>query len=216
MVNKELFEKMKQSIINGDKAEATQLAKGALEKRIDPLAAIDEGFIKGIEEVGECFEREEIYLPELVMGAEAMMAAAKVLEEVMKDRGEKPKTLGKALAGTIEGDIHDIGKNIVCTFFTVNGFDVVDLGVSVPSSHFVDKVKELKPDFVLLSALLTTILPAQKDVIDSLKRAGIRENVKVLVGGAPVSPDWANQIGADGYGENAIGAVDLAKKLIGV
>ena len=216
MNNKELFTKMEQSIINYDKDEAVRLAKMALEKGIDPTKAVDEGFVKGIQTVGDLFSREEIFLPELVMGAEAMTAATDILEEAIKKSGGKAKYLAKGVAGTVQGDVHDIGIRLVTTFLIASGFDIVFLGVDIPSSLFVEKAKELKPDLILLSALLTTTMPNQKEVIDSLKEAGMRENVKVLVGGAPISQDWADQIGADGYGENASAAVKVAKKLIGV
>ena len=216
MDNKELFAKMEQSIINYDKDEAVRLANMALEKGIEPVAAINEGFVKGIQAVGDLFGREEIFLPELVMGADAMTAATDILGEAIKKSGGKAKYLATGIAGTVEGDIHVIGINLVTTFLLANGFGIKFLGTNVSSSLFVDQAKELKPDIILLSALLTTTMPNQKEVIDSLKEAGIRENVKVIVGGAPVSQDWADQIGADGYGENAGAAVEVAKKLMGV
>jgi len=216
MDNKELFAKMEQSIINYDKDEAVRLANMALEKGIEPVAAINEGFVKGIQAVGDLFGREEIFLPELVMGADAMTAATDILGEAIKKSGGKAKYLATGIAGTVEGDIHVIGINLVTTFLVANGFNIKFLGTNVSSSLFVDQAKELKPDLILLSALLTTTMPNQKEVIDSLKEAGIRENVKVIVGGAPVSQDWADQIGADGYGENAGAAVEVARKLMGV
>jgi len=216
MDNKELFAKMEQSIINYDKDEAIRLANMALEKGIEPVAAINEGFVKGIQTVGDLFGREEIFLPELVMGADAMTAATDILGEAIKKSGGKAKYLATGIAGTVEGDIHVIGINLVTTFLVANGFNIKFLGTNVPASLFIDQAKELKPDLILLSALLTTTMPNQKEVIDSLKEAGIRENVKVIVGGAPVSQDWADQIGADGYGENAGAAVEIARKLMGV
>jgi corrinoid protein of di/trimethylamine methyltransferase len=215
MTNGEFFKNMEESIINMDKTEAAKLAKEAIRKGIDPITAIEKGFAKGIEEVGRRFEKEEIYLPELVMGAEAMTAALKILQKTIKGEGkEGPKTLGTAIAGTVQGDIHDIGKNIVCSLFVANGFKVIDLGADVSTSSFVEKAKELRPQFILLSALLTTTMPAQRDVIDALKKADMKNEIKVLVGGAPVSQEWADKIEADGYAENAIGAVNLAKRLI--
>lgn len=216
MDNKELFAKMEQSIINYDKDEAVRLANMALEKGIEPVAAINEGFVKGIQAVGDLFGREEIFLPELVMGADAMTAATDILGEAIKKSGGKAKYLATGIAGTVEGDIHVIGINLVTTFLVANGFGIKFLGTNVPSSLFVDQAKELKPDLILLSALLTTTMPNQKEVIDSLKEAGIRESVKVIVGGAPVSQDWADQIGADGYGQNAPAAVEAVKKLMGI
>jgi corrinoid protein of di/trimethylamine methyltransferase len=213
--NKELFTKMEQSIINYDKDEAVQLAKMALEKGIDPVVVINEGFVKGIQTVGALFEKEEIFLPELIMGAEAMAAATNILEEAIKKSGGKVKYLAKGIAGTVQGDVHDIGIRLVTTFLVANGFDMVFLGTDISPSLFVEKAKELKPDLILLSAMLTTTMPNQKVVIDNLKEAGLIERVKVIVGGAPVSRDWADQIGADGYGQNAIAAVEVAKKLTG-
>ncbi|HUS04292.1 MAG TPA: B12-binding domain-containing protein [Dehalococcoidia bacterium] len=216
MDNKELFAKMEQSIINYDKDEAIRLANMTLEKGIDPAVAINEGFAKGIQAVGNLFGKEEIFLPELAMGADAMAAATDILGEAIRKSGGKAKYLAKGIAGTVKGDIHVIGINLVTTFLVANGFDIEFLGTDVPSSLFVEKAKELKADLILLSALLTTTMPNQKEVIDNLKEAGIRENVKVIVGGAPVSQDWADKIGADGYGENASAAVDVAKKLMGI
>lgn len=216
MENKELFAKMEQSIINYDKEEAIRLANMALEKGIDPVVATNEGFAKGIQAVGYLFGKEEIFLPELAMGAEAMTAATNILGEAIKKSGRKAKYLGKGIAGTVKGDIHEIGIKLVTTFLIANGFDIVFLGTDIPSLLFVEKAKELKTDLIFLSALLTTTMPNQKDVIDSLKEAGIRDNVKVIVGGAPVSQEWTEQIGADGYGENASAAVEVAKKLMGI
>ncbi|MBA7637879.1 Glutamate mutase sigma subunit [subsurface metagenome] len=216
MGNKELFSEMEQSIVNYDKDEAVRLAKMALQKGIEPAAAIEQGFVKGIQVVGDLFGREEIFLPELVMGAEAMVAATDILGESIKKSGGKAKYLAKGITGTVQGDIHEIGIRLVTTFLIANGFDITFLGTDVSTSLFVDKVKELKPDIILLSALLTTTMPNQKEVIDSLKEAGIRESVKVIVGGAPVSQDWADQIGADGYGWNAPAAVEAVKKLMGI
>ena len=215
MDTKELFTKMEQSIINYDKDEAVQLAKMALEKGIDPTAAINEGFVKGIQTVGDLFGREKIFLPELIMGAEAMAAATNILEEAIKKSGGKAKYLAKGIAGTVQGDVHDIGIRLVTTFLVANGFDIVFLGNDISPSLFVEKAKELKPDLILLSAMLTTTMPNQKVVIANLKEAGLAANVKVIVGGAPVSQDWADEIGADGYGQNAVAAVEVAKKLTG-
>ena len=216
MNNKELFAKMEQSIIDYDKDEAIRLANMTLEKGIEPAVAINEGFAKGIQTVGDLFGKGEIFLPELAMGADAMTAATAILGEAIKKSEGKVKYLAKGIAGTVKGDIHDIGIRLVTTFLIANGFDIVFLGTDIPSSLFVEKAKELKTDLILLSALLTTTMPNQKEVIDSLKETGIRENVKVIVGGAPVSQGWADRIGADGYGENASAAVDVAKKLMGI
>jgi len=216
MTQEALFEEMRQSIIRGEKKKAADLARIATERGVSPLEAIDQGFARGIEEIGKRFDREECYLPELVMAADAMIAAMGVLEEAIKQGAERPKIIGRAVAGTVHGDIHDIGKNIVCTLFTINGFEVIDLGTSVPASAFIQKVDEVKPDLLLMSALLTTTMPGQKEVIDGLEQAGLRDSVKVIVGGAPVSQEWASEISADGFGRNAIEGVSLAKELLGI
>ena len=216
MNNKEIFAKMEQSIINYDKNEAVRLAKLSLEKGISPAEAINKGFIKGIQAVGDLFGKEEIFLPELVMAGEAMSEVSSILGEHARKSGGEVKYLAKGISGTVQGDIHDIGIKLVTTFLIANGFDMTFLGVDIPSAFFVEKAKELKPDLILLSALLTTTMPNQKVVIDSLKEAGIRENVKVLVGGAVVSQKWADQIGADGYGADVSAAADVVKKLMGI
>jgi len=216
MNNTEIFTRMEQSIINYDKEEAVRLAKMALEQGIEPAEAINNGFIKGIKAVGALFGEGDIFLPELVMGADAMSAVSDVLGESIKQSGGNVQYLARGIAGTVQGDIHDIGIKLVTTFMTTNGFDITFLGVDIPTSLFIEKVNELKPDFILLSALLSTTIHRQKEVIDSLKEAGIRENVKVMIGGAIVTQEWADQIGADGYGMDAVSAVAMAKNLMGI
>jgi len=214
MVYDELFIRMAQAVIDGEKEKAVELAQEALHLAIPPLEAINKGYIVGIQKVGELFEKGDFFLPELVMGAEAMQAALAVFEPELKKRQEERERLGTAVAGTVEGDIHEIGKRLVCTMLVANGFDVLDLGPDVSAETFIEKVRELKPDLLLLSALMTTTMPEQKLVIEALKGAGLRERVKVMVGGAAVSPSWAGEIGADGYADNAIEAVQVAKGLV--
>ncbi|HAL61419.1 MAG TPA: hypothetical protein DCP08_03320 [Chloroflexi bacterium] len=214
MAHDELFSRMAQAVIDGEKERAVELAQEALRLEIPPLEAINKGYIVGIQKVGELFEKGDFFLPELVMGAEAMQAALAVLEPELQKRQEVRERLGTAVAGTVEGDIHEIGKRLVCTMLVANGFDVLDLGPDVAAETFIEKVRELKPDLLLLSALMTTTMPEQKEVIEALKEAGLRRKVKVMVGGAAVTPSWAQEIGADGYAENAIGAVEVAKGLV--
>ena len=216
MNDTELFARMEQSIIDYDKEEAVRLAMMALEQGVDPAEAINNGFIKGIKAVGALFGEGDIFLPELVMGADAMSAVSDVLGESIKQSGGKIRYLARGIAGTVQGDIHDIGIKLVTTFLATNGFDITFLGVDIPTSLFIEKVNELKPDFILLSALLSTTIHRQKEVIDSLKEAGIRENVKVMIGGAIVTQEWADQIGADGYGMDAVAAVAVVKNLMGI
>ncbi len=215
MSTDELYQAMSQSVIDGEPEQAEELAHKALGLGLDPLEVIDHGYTRGMNVLGDLFTRGEVFLPHLVMGGEAMKAAIAVLEPELARRQQQRQVLGRVVIGTVAGDIHEIGKSLVATMLSANGFQVFDLGVDVPVSTFVEKVREVEADIVGLSALLTTTMLNQGKVIESLQEAGLREKVKVIVGGAPVSQSWAEQIGADGYSENAVGAVALAKRLVG-
>ncbi len=215
-MTEELFQKMAQSILDGDSDAAIALAKQAIEAGIDPLDAISKGFVLGVNQVGENFASGQAFLPELVMAGEAMKAAVSTLEPEMQKRGTSRQIFGKVVLATVEGDIHEIGKTLVGTMLSASGFQVYDLGVDVPAARIIEKVKEVDADLVGLSALLTTTMVKQKEVIDELDKLGLRKKVKVMVGGAPVTRDWVQKIEADGYSEDAIGAVGLAKNLVGV
>ncbi len=212
----DLYAQMKQSVIDGEMELAGELAQKGLDAGLSPVDILDLGFVKGIEEVGDLFGRGEFFLPELVQGAEAMKAAVAVLEPELDKLKEGRRTLGVAVAGTVAGDIHEIGKTIVCSMLSAAGFTVTDVGCDVPVDTFIAKVKELNPDLLLLSALLTTTMPNQQKTIEALKEAGLRDSVKVMIGGAPTTRAWADEIGADGYSEDAIEAVATAKGLLGV
>ncbi len=212
----ELFQSMAQSIIDGDPDLAAELARKAVEQGIDPLEAINKGFVPGVDYVGAQYEKGEMFLPDLVLAGEAMKAAVAVLEPEITRRGGQRQTLGTVVIGTVEGDIHDIGKTLVATMLSVSGFQVHDLGVDVPIGRFVEVARQVNADIVGMSALLTTTMVRQRDVIEALEDAGLRSRVKVMVGGAPVTRAWAEEIGADGYSEDAIGAVAVAKQLLGV
>jgi corrinoid protein of di/trimethylamine methyltransferase len=214
-MNEELFKKMAQSVLDGDSDAAVALANQAVAAGIDPLEAITEGFVSGVNQVGESFACGDAFLPELVMAGEAMKAAVAALEPEMKKRGTKRVMLGKVVLATVEGDIHEIGKSLVGTMLSASGFEVFDLGVDVPAAKIIAKVQEVDANLVGLSALLTTTMVKQKEVIDQLDKLGLRRKVKVMVGGAPVTRDWVQKIEADGYSEDAIGAVGLAKQLVG-
>ncbi len=214
-MDKELFQAMAQSTIDGEPDVAERLARQAIERGVDPLEAINQGFVAGMNYVGEQFGLGEMFLPDLVLAGEAMKAAVAVLEPEMVKRGTERQTLGKVVLGTIEGDIHEIGKTLVGTMLSASGFQVYDLGVDVPVETFVEKARQVNADIVGLSALLTTTMAGQRDVIEALDDLGLRPEVKVMVGGAPVTSGWADEIGADGYGEDAIGAVAVAKRLVG-
>lgn len=212
----ELFQKMAQSIIDGDSEVAVELANQAVIENIDPIQAISDGFVVGVNTVGEAFANGDAFLPELVMAGEAMKAAVIALEPEMAKRGSVRKMLGKIVLATVEGDIHEIGKSLVGTMLSASGFQVFDMGVDVSSAKIIEKVKEVDADIVAMSALLTTTMVKQKEVIDMLDKEGLRRKVKVMVGGAPVTRDWVQRIEADGYSEDAIGAVNVAKNLMGI
>ena len=215
MSTDELYQAMSQSVIDGEPEQAEELAQKAVSLGLDPLEAIDHGYTHGMNVLGDLFARGEVFLPHLVMGGEAMKAAIAVLEPELARRQQQRQVLGKVVIGTVAGDIHEIGKSLVATMLSANGFQVFDLGVDVPVSTFIEKAREVEADIVGLSALLTTTMLNQGKVIESFQEAGLREKVKIIVGGAPVSQSWAEQIGADGYSENAVGAVALAKELMG-
>jgi len=214
-VSNELFQEMAQSIIDGDSDVSAELAQQAVAQGIDPLEAISQGFVVGVNHVGEAFAKGDAFLPELVMAGEAMKAAVAVLEPELARRGTERTMLGKVILCTVEGDIHEIGKTLVGTMLSSAGFKVFDLGVDVPVMKVVEKAREVNADIVAMSALLTTTMVHQKDVIEALEDIGIRSKVKVMVGGAPVTKEWVKQIGADGYSEDAIGAIKVAKQLLG-
>jgi len=211
----DLFIEMAKAVIEGDEERTVSLAKEALSKGVNPTEAIEKGFAEGMKEVGRRFEKLEIYLPEVIISADAMVAGVEVFRQHILAKGEQsfPKTV---LLGTIQGDVHDIGKNIVRIMLESNGFRVYDLGRDVPVLHFIDKVKELNPDIVGVSALMTTTMVYMPKLIEALKEERLREKVKVMVGGAPVLPEWAKKIGADGYGESAMDAVRVGKSLVGL
>lgn len=216
MRTEDLFKEMAQSITDGEAEKAADLAKQAIAQGIDPLDAINKGFVTGVNFVGDQFSCGMMFLPELVMAGEAMKAAVAVLEPEMKRQGTERKMLGKVVLCTVEGDIHEIGKTLVGTMLSATGFEVIDLGVDVPVMKVVEKARQVGADIVAMSALLTTTMVHQKDVIEALEDIGIRSKVKVMVGGAPVTQEWVKQIGADGYSEDAIGAARVAKQLLGV
>ncbi len=210
----EILKQLKDAVVIGEPDQAKKLATQALEADIAPLTAIEEALNVGMQVVGDKFESEEYFIPDLMMATEAMKAAMKVFEPVLTERKEKRQVLGTVVIGTVEGDIHEIGKSLVATMLSAAGFQVYDLGVDVSVAKFVEQVQETGANVVGLSALLTTTMRNQEAVIEALKKAGLREQVKVVIGGAPTSPDWAETIGADAYAENANEAVDVVKQLL--
>jgi len=208
------FSAMRQSIIDGAPGTAADLARHAILHATAPLDAINHGYVPGMHDVGEQFARGQMYLPDMMASAEAMRAAMAVLDPELKKQGaERPKA-GIVVLGTTKGDIHEIGKTLVGTLLTANGFQVHDLGVDVSGEKFAATAKEVGADIVGISALLTTTMSNQKTVIEALVESGLRAHLKVMVGGAPVTRRWAEEIGADGYAKDAMSAVALARELM--
>jgi 5-methyltetrahydrofolate--homocysteine methyltransferase len=206
------LEDLKTSVINGKRKDAQALTAELLEAGTAPETLLEEALIPAMNEVGERFKKNEVFVPEMLVSARAMKEAMKLLEPKLVEAGVKPKYT--AIIGTVEGDLHDIGKNLVATMWKGAGFEVVDLGVNVSPQAFVDAVAEHKPDIVGLSALLTTTMPAMKDTVAAIRGAG-HDAVKILIGGAPITQAYADEIGADGYAADAASAVDIARQLVG-
>jgi len=205
---------LKRAVIEYDNEGAASWAKKAVEEKIDPTKALD-ALTEAIRQVGERFGRGELWLPDLVGAADAMQAAIPILEEELKRTGTKREALGTVVVGTVFGDIHSIGKSMVCTLLIAGGFEVHDLGVNIKAEEFLEAIEKYQADILAMSALLTMTAPEQRKVIDTLKERGIREQVKVMIGGGAITTDFAESIGADGYDPTAPGAVELAKRLIG-
>lgn len=213
-MSEELFKQMAQSIIEGEKETAVELAQESVELGIPPLDAITKGFVVGVNYIGDLFGKGEAFLPELVMSGEAMKAAVAVLEPELKKLGEAREMVGRVVLATVEGDIHEIGKTLVGTMLSASGFEVFDLGVDQSAEKIIGKALEVDAHLIGMSALLTTTMVRQREVIEELDKEGLRPRIKVMVGGAPITRDWSEKIKADGTSEDAIGAVQLAKKLV--
>ncbi|MBZ5497180.1 MAG: corrinoid protein [Acidobacteriia bacterium] len=208
-----LYSKITASLVDGDPDLTVAATREALAAGIEPLAIIDRSLVPGMRIVGEKFSCGEYFLPNLIVAANGMKQAMQLLEPELRARRQALKSPGTVVIGTVQGDIHEIGKSLVATMLAANGFEVHDLGVDVPVDRFVGTVRETGAELVGLSSLLTTTMVMQKKVVEALGGAGLRRQVKVMVGGAPVSRKWAEEIGADGYAEDAVDAVDLAMKL---
>jgi corrinoid protein of di/trimethylamine methyltransferase len=210
----EFLNTVKKAIVEGNKDQAVQLAQRAISEKMDLNEVIEEGYISGIQKVGQLWEEGEYFLPELITSAECMKAAMKIMQPELEKAQIDVRSAGKIVIGTVEGDIHDIGKNLVASILSANGFDVVDLGSDVKLETFIERAEEVNADLICLSALLTTTMTGQKKLVEFLKEKGLWGRFKVMVGGAPVNQKWADDIGADGYSENALTAVGAAKKLM--
>jgi corrinoid protein of di/trimethylamine methyltransferase len=211
---KGILDNLRKAVFEYNVDLAQESAQQAIEKGIDPVEALN-AMTVAIREIGDAFGRGELWLPDLVGASDAMQGATPVLEEEMKRKGAHRESLGVVVAGTVFGDIHSIGKTMVSTLLTAAGFQVEDLGVNVKAETFIEAVKEHDADLIAMSALMTTTMTEQEKVIDALKKGGIRERVKVMVGGAAVTDEFAEEIGADGFDPTAPGAVELAKNLLG-
>ena len=204
-----IFAAMREAIENYDSEAATEAAKRAVDSGLDLLEAVEKGFAGPIRRLGEAFDRMEIFLPQLMLGSDAMKAGMNVLEEAIAAGGGEIRSKGTLVIGTVEGDIHDIGKTVVAALLQANGYAVHDLGVEVPASRFIEAADSQKADIIAMSALLSTTMLYQRDVIELLANKGLREKYYTLVGGAPVTQAWADEIGAHGYARGAYEAVQL-------
>ena len=210
----EILEHLSQAVEEYNVEDATVWARKVIEAKVDPLIAVDV-LTEAIRKIGDLFGRGELWLPDLVGAADAMQGAMPILEEELRRKGGERKALGTVVVGTVFGDIHSIGKAMVCTLLTAGGFNVHDLGVNVKAEEFVTAVKKQNPDILAMSALLTTTAPEQRKIIETLADQGMRSKVKIMVGGGAITQEFADKIGADGYDPTAPGAVALAKKLVG-
>jgi len=205
---KELYD----AVVNGDAKATHSITQQAIHDGVDPLKLVNEYMIPAMDEVGRRFEANEYFVPELLISARAMKASLDIIRPLLTARGDKPA--GKVAIGTVKGDLHDIGKNLVASLLEGGGFEVIDLGVNVTPEKFIETVRNKNANIIAMSALLTTTMPAMRTTIEALKQAGVRAQVKVLIGGAPITQKYADEIGADGYSETAVGAVALAKKAV--
>lgn len=201
------------AVINGNRDATSKLTQEAVDGGTPVADILNQGLIAGMTVVGDRFKKNEFYVPEVLIAARAMHSGMAIIKDLIAEAGIEAK--GKVAIGTVKGDLHDIGKNLVGAMLEGAGFEVVDLGVDIPASRFVSAVQEARPQIVGLSALLTTTMPAMKTTLEALDAAGLRSEVKVMVGGAPVTQRYADSIGADGYGDTATAAVDVARQLMG-
>ena len=213
-MSNELLMQIMTSLVEGEPEATIDLTRQAIEANIEPLTIIDDGLMPGMDIVGHKFQTGEYFLPNLIVAAGGMKGAMGLLEPELQARQQALETTGTMVIGSVAGDIHEIGKSLVGTMMSASGFQVHDLGVDVSVDAFLAKIKETGANLLGLSALLTTTMTVQHKVIMALEEAGIRDQVKVIIGGAPISQEWADTIGADGYAQDAVGAVELAKRLV--
>ena len=208
------WQTIKDAIFNGDIAQTPKLVKQAISEGESPEDVLEKGLIAGMAEVGARFKVNEIFVPEVLIAAKAMHTALDILEPLLADTGVKPKAT--VVVGTVKGDLHDIGKNLVVMMLKGAGFRVIDIGIDVPAKAFIDKAESLDASLIAMSSLLTTSMPSMKSTIEMLRQRGLNNKIKTVIGGAPVTQDYADQIGADGYAQDASSAVDKVKELLGL
>jgi len=210
----EIYKKANEAIVIGNAELAVEIANKGLSEGLDPLELLNQGFIPGINKVGDLFDVGTLFIPELLLSANAMQNATDIINAAIPESNRQVQ--GRFLIGTVEGDVHDIGKTIVVSLLKANGFEVKDLGRDVPTDRFIKEADDFKTDIIGTSSLLTTTMPVQQKLEEALKTAGLKERYKTMVGGAPVTQRWANRIGADAFAENAVSCVKIAKELIGI
>jgi trimethylamine corrinoid protein len=211
-MSEKTLEEAAQAIINGDAAKAAELAKRGLDEGIEPLRILDQGFVPGINEVGELFSKGKLFIPMLIKSATAMEKATEIINASIPQ--EEEITQGRVVLGTVQGDVHDIGKTIVVALFKANGFEVLDLGRDVPNDRIIEEAEKFDADVIGTSTLLTTTMVLQKELEEELKSAGLRQKYKTIIGGAPVTQRWADRIGADAYAHDASDGVKKLKELL--
>ncbi|WP_392439031.1 B12-binding domain-containing protein [Cloacibacillus evryensis] len=216
MNKQDMLSKIIAALMDQDREETNSLVDKALENGVTPMEVLNEGLAAGLQELGVLFAEEEVFLPELLLAAEITTDIMKRLQDKFEADDTKIEKRGTVLLATVEGDVHDIGKSLVGMIMNASGYNIIDAGKDVPNVKMIELVKEHKPDIVGLSSLLSTTMPAQQEFVEMAKEAGIRDQIKIIVGGAPVSRDWANKIGADGYAEDASGTVIEADMLLGL
>lgn len=214
MGKEQILDNLAQSIIEGDEQMAIENAKAALKMQIDPLETVEQGLSKGMDVIGEQFGSGEVFLPELLMAANAFKAAMEILKPELEAQNKHTIQHGTIIVGTVRGDVHNIGKDIVSTVLETKGFDVVDIGVDNDALKFIQEAEKAKADVIALSCLMTTTMPAQKEIIETLDEMDLRDKYFVIVGGGPVTQEWADEINADGYGKTAVQAPKLVKQLL--
>ena len=209
-----ILDNLTQAVMTGKEELARDNAQAAIDNNIDPLEALEQGISKGMLTVGEKFESGESYLPELIMAADVFNVAMEILKPAIEANQTEIKKSGTVLLATVKGDVHNLGKNIVATVMETHGFEVIDIGVDQPTLSIIDAAQDNQVDVIGLSAVMTTTMPYQKELIDTLQELNIREQFIVLVGGGPINQQWADEIGADGYGDTAVDAVTIATQKI--